>query len=290
MLVQDTAFTQGLARCSGDVCIATGGGLSFISASPADVTGAAFHSNGAVCEGSACQATGGGVASLNYAGGVPSVNVSLSVSHSLFNASFARFLMRTTTPNTTPTAPAGVFGALGGAYFVQTIVPPTSPTLRTSTLNISRTRHVNSTVACSTAGGGGGGGGCQAAGGVGFVLTYSGTSTLHADACDFSDSNATCRGAPSCHAGWPLFDGAGGGGAAVTGSIGESPCSVVDNGAPNEWPSRSAYLAHLEAPGVPIDSGGCSVRLTCGFLSQLDWRSAGTSSSTFNASCVSGAP
>ena len=31
---------------------------------------------------------------------------------------------------------------------------------------------------------------------------YSGTSTY---ACEFSYSIATCRGAPSCHAGWPLF-------------------------------------------------------------------------------------
>ena len=108
--------------------------------------------------GSACPATGGSVASLNYAVGecVP-VRLPLAVQRLVRAVSRAHHHQQHA---------SRVFGALGGVCFVQTIVPPTSPTLRTSTLNISHTRHVKSTVACSGGGACGGGGLAQS------LLTY----------------------------------------------------------------------------------------------------------------------
>ena len=261
-----SSYDGNVAMCTGNACGAGGGAIATISASPERFTNVNISNSLSECTGHACQATGAALSVLNYAGGVPSVDVDVSVTSAVMISNVAK----ATLTSCASCEPGFVFGAIGAAVFAQSVgsghytnVSVADSVLaqcQTQTTVSASGKEVNARSLAPLADFPG-----LSAGGAVFVLAYSGTGVVALSGCTLSGINSTCSASGAqCLAGYPLLAGYG----SVSGHIGGAGCVVSDSGSPQLYTSLADYDAGLVDSEFSLDlsPGACEVELSCPFL------------------------
>ena len=285
--VTGSTFSQNQATCSGTMCAAGGAAISTISTNPQSYSASSFSDNVVQCSGYLCQSTGGAISSLNYAGGVPDIDVQVLVQDSAFDGNAAQAELLNCSA---PTGCDGTVlaGALGGTFFVQSVGSGKNSSLTAQGCRITNSAtSVTATGSGSTAAASGSAAAASSfglsAGGTAFALGYSGMASVYLVDSNVASSNSTCDTSVIAATGCYALAAVAGGVEHASGSL--SGCNLVNNGDPAGYATDSDYAASLLYGGVAMNTQEPSaVTLTCEFLQSFAPH-AGFTPCAFNSTC-----